>query len=73
LAGDEKDIEIAASDGLASSEGEELVQGTKSIFPDHDIIQERQIFRGKLFDDNDNLLGTALGMSSLIAQRSHPC
>jgi hypothetical protein len=44
LAGDEKDIEIAASDGLASSKGEEPVQGTKSIFPDHDIIQERQIF-----------------------------
>ncbi|CAK7356822.1 unnamed protein product [Dovyalis caffra] len=57
LAGDEKDNEIAANDSLVSSkEGEKPVEGAKSIFPNHHIIEERETFIGNLFDDDDNVV-----------------
>lgn len=56
LAGDEKDIKITKNDSLVSSrEGEKPVQGAESTFHDHDMIQERQMFIGNLFDDDDNM------------------
>ncbi|KAG6780371.1 hypothetical protein POTOM_013226 [Populus tomentosa] len=57
LAGDEKDIKITKNDSLVSSkEGEKPVQGAESTFHDHDMIQERQMFIGNLFDDDDNMV-----------------
>ncbi|KAJ6942235.1 dentin sialophosphoprotein [Populus alba x Populus x berolinensis] len=57
LAGDEKDIKIPKNDSLVSSkEGEKPVQGAESTFHDHDMIQERQMFIGNLFDDDDNIV-----------------
>ncbi|XP_011008458.1 PREDICTED: dentin sialophosphoprotein isoform X4 [Populus euphratica] len=57
LAGDEKDIKITKNDSLVTSkEGEKPLQGPESTFHDHDMIQERQMFIGNLFDDDDNMV-----------------